>query len=114
MKIAGFSSFRRGLRVSVQARRAEPVDGHPGRGDRQLGQHDGQPRQVAVLFAGVVGGTDDDVLDLFRRDIGIAFQERVDAVRQHVIGTRQVEAPAVGLRKPRADAVYDYDFSCHS
>ena len=46
---------------------AQPVDGQPADLDREVGQEQGHPRDVAVVLAGLVGAAEDDVLDE-RRD----------------------------------------------
>ena len=95
----------------LQAGGAETVDREARRGDGQARQHHRQPRQVAVLLAGVVGGADDDVFHFVRGDVRIPIQERVNEMRQHVIGSRQVEAAAEGLGQSSPHTVHHYDVS---
>ena len=92
----------------LQAGRAEPVDGQARRGDRESGKYDREARQVAVLLARVAGRADHDVFHLVRRHVRVPVEQRVDEMRQHVIGPRQVEAAAEGLREARPDTVYHY------
>ena len=53
-----------GRRVDrLQPAAAQPVDGQPADLDRQAGQEDGHPRDIAVVLAGLIGAAEDDVLD---------------------------------------------------
>ncbi len=42
---------------------AQPVDGQPADLDREVGEQQGHPGDVAVVLAGLVGAAEDDVLD---------------------------------------------------
>ena len=50
----------------AQSRRAEAVDGLPGDGGRQPRQQQRHPRDVAIVFARLIGAPEDDVGDLRR------------------------------------------------
>jgi len=65
--------------------------------------------QIAILLTHMARGTDDHVLHLVRADLRIPLEERVDTVREHVVGTGQVEAAPKGLGEASANAVDDYD-----
>ena len=84
----------------------------PAVGNGELGQHNRQAGQVAVLLTGVAGGPDHHVLHLIGRQLRVAVQQRIDAMRQHVIGSSQIEAAPKRLGQPRSHTV-DYDDISH-
>ena len=86
---------------------AQPVDGQPADLDREVGEQQRHPRDVAVVLAGLVGAAEDDVLDERRVDAGPvddgAQHERREVVRPDARERAAVAADrrADGLDDPR-------------
>ena len=78
----------------LQARPAQPVDGQPADLDREAGQQDGHPGDVAVVLAGLVRAAEDHVLDQAGVDAG-AVDDGPKHQRGEVVGPDAGERPAV-------------------
>ena len=89
-----------------QTRGAEPVDRHAGDRFRQAGEQRGEPRDVAVVLAGLVGAAEPDVLDLAGVDAG-ALDGRGDRGGGQVVRTDAGEPAAVAADR-RADGREDH------
>ena len=94
----------------LQARRAEPVEGHAGGADAQARQHRDVATDVVALGAFVGAGADDAVLDAGRVDTG-ARQQRIDTVGRHVVRAGHVELAAKGFGQAGPHAVDDHHFT---
>ena len=53
----------------------------------------------------------DDIADLVRVDLGVLLQESADAMRDLIVGTRQVERTAEGLGERGSERVNDNGFT---
>ena len=73
---------------------AQPVDGQPADLDREVGEEQRHPRDVAVVLAGLVGAAEDDVLDERRVDAGTVDEPAQDRGGQ-VVGPDAGERAAV-------------------
>src|SRR6267154_1702690 len=62
----------RGCPDGVGAAGAEAIDRHARRTDRQTAQQRRHTRDVAIIFSGLIGTTEKDVIDLSRIDLRIA------------------------------------------
>ncbi len=84
----------RGRVDRLEARPAQPVDGQPADLDREIGQEERHPRDVAVVLAGLVGAAEDDVLDECRVDAGTVDEPAQDRGGQ-VVGPDAGQGAAV-------------------
>ena len=102
--VADRDRVRRGV-DRLEARAAQPVDGQAADLDREVGQQQRHPGDVAVVLAGLVGAAEDDVLDEGRVDAGA-----VDDGAQHgggeVVRPDARERAAVAADR-RADGLDD-------
>ena len=62
----------------LEPRPAQPVDGQATDLDREVGEQERHPRDVAVVLAGLVRAAEDDVLDEGRVDAGTVHQPAQD------------------------------------
>ncbi len=86
---------RAAVATASSPERAEPIYRNSGHVDRQTGQQRGHARDVAVVFAGLVGATQDDFIQRGWVDGGIAFQHSRDRECGQVIGTDGCEGTTV-------------------
>ena len=86
----------------LEAASAEPVDGHAGDADRQTGQQDGHPADVAVVLARAVRAAEDHVGDPRRVDLGRAVEQAAHDRRREVVGPAAGEGAGVPAER-RAD-----------
>ena len=70
----------------LEARGAETVDGLGRGGHRQLGKDDAQARDVAALLTLVVRCAHDHIFDLCGVEGRVTLENRINAVREHVVG----------------------------
>ena len=87
---------------------AQPVDGHPGGFNGQPGQQGGHARHVAVVFAGLVGAAEVDLLDQPGVDSGAVEQAADDECGQ-VVGAHFGQHAAQRSDR-RADGIDDDGF----
>ena len=91
---------RRGV-DRLQPAPAQPVDGQPADLDREPGEQQRHPRDVAVVLAGLVGAAEDHVLDQRRVDARSGRRRRAIADRREVIGADRRQRAAVAAdRRP--------------
>ena len=81
----GLDGARRGAE-RVEPGAAQAVDGRSGNVERQAGEQQGHARDVAVVFAGLVGTAVDDVGHGGPVDRGIAFHQRLERDGAEVVG----------------------------
>ena len=82
----------RGRVDRLEPRAAQPVDGQPADLDREVGEEQRHPRDVAVVLAGLVGAAEDDVLDERRVQAGPLDDGAQDG-RGQVVGRTPASAP---------------------
>ena len=98
---------RVGRRVDrLQAGAAQPVDGQPADLDREAGQEQRHPGDVAVVLAGLVGAAEDDVLDERRVDARRDRRRRAGRGAARSSGRTARERAAVAADR-RADGLDD-------
>jgi hypothetical protein len=84
---------RRGVH-RLEARPAQPVDREPADLDRQSGEEQRHPRDVAIVLAGLVGAAEDHVLDESRVDAALV-EDAADCRGGQVVGADGSERAAV-------------------
>ena len=77
----------------LEAGAAQPVDGQAADLDREAGQQQRHPRDVAVVLAGLVGAAEDDVLDERRVDAGAVDDGRAATAAARSSGRTLASAP---------------------
>ena len=92
--IAGADRPRR-IADRVEPGGAEPVDGQPGDGVGQSGQQQRHARHVAVVFACLIGATEEDFIELRPVGLRMARDERPDRNRGEIVGANLRECAAV-------------------
>ena len=81
----------------LHARRAETVDRHRCRADRQARHQRGDARDVHALLGLGHGAADDDIINTRLIDLGKRRQDAAQAVRQQIIRTGVAEHAAGGF-----------------
>ena len=102
--VADRDRVRRGV-DRLEPRPAQPVDRQPAHLDREVGEQQGHPRDVAVVLAGLVGAAQDHVLDERRVDAG-AVDDRAQDDGREVVRADARERAAVAADR-RADGLDD-------
>jgi hypothetical protein len=92
---------------------AEAVDGGGRDGVGEAGEEADEARGVHALLGLGHGDADEEVLDLFGLDLGVARQERLDDLRGHGVGAGVAQAALEGAAKGCAQDVDDGDFTGH-
>ena len=93
----------------LHGRTAEPVHGLARHGMRQAREQRRVAADVEALFLGLLYATPDHVLDVFRVDRRIAFQQRLHQGRGQLFGTGVTEHAALGAAHRGAYRVNDND-----
>jgi hypothetical protein len=91
--LAGLDGAR-GLVDGVQARRAQPVEGHAGHMLGETGQQHGHARHVAVVLAGLVGAAQVDLLHQGRVETG-SLNNSLEGNRGQVVRPHRSQHAAV-------------------
>ena len=92
--IAGLDRARR-IAHGIEPGRAQPVDCDTRNGFRQSGQQERHARHIAVVFAGLIGAAEKDLVELRPVGLRIARHQRADRGRGKVVGTQLGERAGV-------------------
>jgi len=91
---AGADGARR-IADRIEAGRAQPIDGEAGHGLRQPGEQQRHARDVAIVFAGLVGAAEEHFIEPRPVGLRVAFNERADRCGGKVVGAQFRQRAAV-------------------
>src|SRR5206468_1590639 len=92
-----------GTGCGLEPRAAQPIHGLAGYLDRQSGKEQGHPRDIAIVFAGLVRAPEDDIVDRVRIDAA-SFDYRFDWNGSKIVGTDAGQrAPVFSDGRPQRD-----------
>jgi hypothetical protein len=84
----------------LQARRTEPVHGGRRHGNRQTGQHGGDPGHILSLRSVRLGAAEYHVLHFARVELRNGVQHGLNAVRGQVVRPGRIKRAAKRFREP--------------
>ncbi|MNC35035.1 hypothetical protein D3C75_835000 [compost metagenome] len=108
--VAGHDRLGGGVQ-RAHRRAAQAADGLRRGGVRDLGHQRGHAGDVPALLEGLVDAAPDHVLDFFRVDLVVAFQQLADQVRRHVFGAGIAVHATLGAAHRRATEVDNHHVS---
>ena len=94
LRIAGLDRARGGT-DGIQARSAKAVDGRTRHRGRQARQQHGHARDIAVVFAGLIGAAHDAIVQRIPIDAGVTLFQRFDRNRTEVVGSHIPQCPGI-------------------
>jgi len=96
--------------IGLQTGRAEAVDGHRARFDREAGAKGGDARDVHALFAFGHGAAENYVIDFFGVEAGNTGERFLDGQCGEIVGARGAQGAFVGAADGSADSGDDDGF----
>jgi len=95
-----------GITNGIESRTAEAVHRGAGHIERQAGQQRAHARDVAVVFAGLVGAAENHVAHGLPIELGMALHQRAQRHRAKVVGAHRRQCTAIAAER-RANGVAD-------